>query len=147
MKPKTLFIVVGTLVLLALIAAIANAFKKNRANSSSDTGSGSGGSSSGGSSSTSSGSSTVKLDESKKLGIGSKGNEVKALQLLYNNKYPSRTPLVVDGDFGSKTLTAVIFVMGIGTLSTTLGAFRSKIEGTTVSPETKSFLESIGLKF
>lgn len=144
MKTKTIVILVSTLAILALIAAVANAYGKNRKDSSGNKDIDTSGSGSG---SGTSGSTTVKLDESKKLGIGSKGNEVKALQLLYNTKYPSRTPLVVDGDFGSKTLSAVIFVMGVGSLSTTLGAFRSKIEGTTVSPETKSFLESIGLKF
>lgn len=144
MKTKTIVIIASTLAILALIAAVANAYSKNRKSSegSSTDDSGTGGTASGTSSS------TVKLDESKKLGIGSKGNEVKALQLLYNTKYPSRTPLVVDGDFGSKTLSAVIFVMGVGSLSTTLGTFRAKIEGTTVTPETKSLLEKyLGLKF
>lgn len=144
MKTKTIVILVSTLAILALIAAVANAFAKNRKNSLESDLSNSGTGSSEGTKS----SSTVSLDENKKLGIGSKGNEVKALQLLYNNKYPSRTPLVVDGDFGSKTLSAVVFVMGVGSLSTTLGAFRAKIEGSTVTPETKSLLTRVlGITF
>ena len=129
---KNIIIGVVVLVLIALIAAIVSAYAKNKKASDpnyqpftsadgkvkfdepgkSDT-------------------TTPSLDLGKKIGFGSRGNEVKALQAMYNAAYPTSTKLVVDGVAGSKTVGAIVKVMGFGVLSTSLSEFSAKLNATT----------------
>ncbi len=125
MKPKHIFILVIVLAILALIAAVANAVGKPTAETIPDPGKPSGGTGSGsGSSGTSTGSATVALDYDRSLFVGSKGAEVVELQKMFNAS-PGSPKLSTDGQFGVKTLNAVIKVMGFGTTYTTLRKFQS----------------------
>lgn len=141
MKRKNIIIAVVVLAILALVAAIANVYANNKSNSDPAF------DPTQPKPSTGSGSTPAVLDYNKKLGIGSRGEEVRELQLMYSKKFPS-SPIVADGIFGAKTLNAVIVVMGFGTTSTTLAAFKAKIDGSTASEETKSLLTRVlGITF
>ena len=63
------------------------------------------------------------LDKDKVLKKGSKGNEVKQLQAMINQflKVLKKTPIVVDGAFGTKSETALYFL--IQKKQTTLSQF------------------------
>lgn len=127
MKPKHIFILVIVLAILALIAAVANAFGKSNETVSPGPGSTPSGGSTGGSGSSGSGSSsgsTVTLDYDRSLFMGSKGAEVVELQKMFNAS-PGTPKLSTDGQFGAKTLNAVIKVMGFGTTYTTLRKFQA----------------------
>ena len=136
MKTKHIVISAVVLAVLALIAAVANAYSKNKATNLPAPELPANGT-------VPATTTPAALQANKKLGIGSKGEEVKALQLLFNAS--THTPkLVADGAFGAKTLNAVVKVMGFGTLSTTLAAFKTKIETQVVSKTASdSFYKSL----
>lgn len=123
MKTKTFTITLIVLAILAIIAAWATSYAKRKSQNDPNF---IPGEDSTGKGSTGTGSS-VSLNYDKVLGSGSKGEEVKELQRLYNAKYPTATPLVVDGIFGPKTLNAVIVVMGFGVFTTTLNKFKAQL--------------------
>ena len=140
MKTKHIVFAGCVLAVLALIAAVVNSYAKNKANSDPATVEELAPKAAGATvTATSSTKAPTALDYNKKLGVGIKSEEVKELQRLYNAS--ANTPkLIVDGDFGTKTLSGVIKVMGFGTLSTTLGAFKAKVEAPAATATSSSFI-------
>jgi peptidoglycan hydrolase-like protein with peptidoglycan-binding domain len=123
MKTVYIVLIVIFLCLLGLGGAVAATYAKNKSNNDPDVvpvPGGAAGSSSGSVS-------TKALDQNKKLGIGSKGAEVKELQRLFNAG-GGQPALVEDGVFGTKTMSAVIKVVGFGTVNTTLNAFAAAMK-------------------
>lgn len=145
MKPIHIVIVSIVVLVLAGIAAVAASISGNKKQNDPnytgpDTESGSGSSGSG-----SSGSKTVSLNRDKPIGVGSSGPEVEYIQKLYNASRYVSTPLVVDGKFGSKTLNAVIKVMGFGTTQTTVNKFEARLKSEAAGTD-GSFFSIFGYK-
>lgn len=143
---KTTHIVIVSIVVLVLagVAAIASGIAANKKkNDPAYNGPTDADSSSGSRSSTGSGK-TVSMNRDKPVGVGSSGMEVETIQKLYNASKYATTPLVVDGRFGSKTLSAVIKVMGFGTTQTTVNKFEARLKSESATSD--SFFSMFGWK-